>query len=102
VHVRVGLTAHAGPCAFQQAFPQRGSRRKLGLLLHECDTQSVASLKLPIVKMSEARDDPQQRGLACTVAADESKPFPGPQRELRAIEEGPVAEGEVSVEKCDE
>ena len=77
-------------------------RGQLRLLLHERNSQAGALLQLAVIEVRKPCNDTQQGGFARAVAADQAQPLAAFHGELRAIQKRAVAEGEVSIEKCDE
>src|SRR5580704_6798806 len=74
----------------------------MGLLLHEYKAQTVTPLHLAVIERSLTCEYAQQRGLTCAVASDEAEALAGRYRELCTIKKRTLAEGDVSIAKCDE
>ncbi len=91
-----------GPCARQQTLAQRLARRQLRLLFHERDAQSIAALQFAVVELHSPGNRLQEGGLPRAVTADQPESFARAHGQLRAVEQGAVAEGQMGVEECDE
>ena len=62
------------------------------LLLEEADPRPAGERHRTAVGRVEARDDPQQRGLAGAVRTDEPRPIAARQPEAHVAEQDPVGE----------
>ena len=81
--------------AQHQALAQRRGGRQLRFLLDEDHAYAVGQAQHAVIERNHARDHTQQRGLAGAVAPDQRDPFAGIDRQVDAIEQRDVAEGEV-------
>ncbi len=91
-----------GPCARQQTLAQRLTCRQLRLLFHECDPQSIPALQLPVVELHSPGNRLQEGGLPRAVTADQPESLARAHGQLRSVEQGAVAEGQMGIEECDE
>jgi hypothetical protein len=83
--------------ANREALAQRRGAGQLRLLFDQHDRESVARLHLPVVELTLARDDLQQRRLARAVPADEADALPFARDEVGAVEQRMEPERELGV-----
>jgi hypothetical protein len=101
VECMAGLGVRIGRCVAQrQARAQVGGGGKGRLLFDEGDRQPVAPLHFAFVEGLPPGEHCEQRGLAGAVAPDQADALSRADREVRVVQQGQQAEGEVGVEEC--
>ena len=99
---RLSLHGRHGARARLQTCAQRGGARQFGFLFNPAAFESVPVLQLADVQRANAGQHAQQRGLAAAVAAYESDALARLDAQLRPVEQGVIAKGELAVKECDE
>ena len=96
---RHGADRSGQPCPQQQTLVQGIRCGQLRLLLDECKAQAITPLKLALIQHRVTGEYREQCRLARAVAPDQSEPLASQYRELRSVEERPLAEGDMRVAK---
>ena len=106
VALRRGCTGRSS--AITSATPARAAWKTVGFrfqhrfLRHIGDAQALLQLQDAVVRLLQARQDLEERGLAGAIAPDQADAFAGFEREIRVVEQRDVAEGQLRVEKGDQ